>query len=159
MRRWLALLLALLLARRLARPVLAMERATRAIAKGDFSVRVPVDSSDEIGRLAQVARAGKTAPGEMTGGTFSITNVGVFGVDAGTPILNPGEAAILAFGAVNRRPWVVTGADGSESIEPRWVTTLALSFDHRLVDGELGSRYLADVAALLRDPSRGLVWG
>ena len=102
---------------------------------------------------------GRTQPADMSGGTFTITNVGVFGIDAGTPILNPGESAILAFGTVSRRPWVVTAADGSESIEPRWVTTLALSFDHRLVDGELGSRYLADVAALLGDPGRALVWG
>ncbi len=115
--------------------------------------------AEAIGALTATAREGRTQPAEMSGGTMTITNVGVFGVDAGTPILNPGEAAILAFGAVNRRPWVVTGADGSESIQPRWVTTLALSFDHRLVDGELGSRYLADVAAVLRDPSRGLVWG
>ncbi len=115
--------------------------------------------AEAIGALTATAREGRTQPAEMSGGTITITNVGVFGVDAGTPILNPGEAAILAFGAVNRRPWVVAGADGSETIEPRWVTTLALSFDHRLVDGELGSRYLADVAALLRDPSRGLVWG
>lgn len=115
--------------------------------------------AEAIGALTATAREGRTQPAEMSGGTITITNVGVFGVDAGTPILNPGEAAILAFGAVDRRPWVVTGADGSESIEPRWVTTLALSFDHRLVDGELGSRYLADVAAILRDPSRGLVWG
>lgn len=114
--------------------------------------------AEAIGSLTATARQGRTQPADMAGGTITITNVGVFGVDAGTPILNPGEAAILAFGAVNRRPWVVTGADGSESIEPRWVTTLALSFDHRLVDGELGSRYLADVAALLGDPSRGLVW-
>ena len=65
----------------------------------------------------------------------------------------------MSFGAVRRMPWVVTDADGAEPIEPRWVTQLALSFDHRLVDGELGSRYLADVAALLHDPARALVWG
>jgi 2-oxoisovalerate dehydrogenase E2 component (dihydrolipoyl transacylase) len=115
--------------------------------------------ADAIGALTATAREGRTQPADMAGGTLTITNVGVFGVDAGTPILNPGEAAILAFGTVARRPWVVTAADGSESIEPRWVTTLALSFDHRLVDGELGSRYLADVAAILADPSRALVWG
>jgi pyruvate dehydrogenase E2 component (dihydrolipoamide acetyltransferase) len=115
--------------------------------------------ADAIGDLTATARQGRTPPADMAGGTITITNVGVFGVDAGTPILNPGEAAILAFGTVARRPWVVTGADGTESIEPRWVTTLALSFDHRLVDGELGSRYLADVAAILADPSRALVWG
>lgn len=114
--------------------------------------------ADAIAALTATAREGRTPPADMAGGTITITNVGVFGIDAGTPILNPGEAAILAFGTVARRPWVVgTGAD--ERIEPRWVTTLALSFDHRLVDGELGSRYLADVAAILADPSRALVWG
>jgi pyruvate dehydrogenase E2 component (dihydrolipoamide acetyltransferase) len=114
--------------------------------------------AEAIGALTATAREGRTQPADMAGGTITITNVGVFGVDAGTPILNPGEAAILAFGTVARRPWVVTAPDGTESIEPRWVTTLALSFDHRLVDGELGSRYLADVAAILADPSRALVW-
>ena len=114
--------------------------------------------AEAIGALTATAREGRTQPADMAGGTLTITNVGVFGIDAGTPILNPGEAAILAFGTVARRPWVVTAHDGSESIEPRWVTTLALSFDHRLVDGELGSRYLADVAAILADPSRALVW-
>ena len=115
--------------------------------------------AEAIGRLTATAREGRTQPADMSGGTITITNVGVFGIDAGTPILNPGESAIMAFGTVARRPWVVTGPDGSETIEPRWVTTLALSFDHRLVDGELGSRYLADVAAILADPSRALVWG
>jgi 2-oxoisovalerate dehydrogenase E2 component (dihydrolipoyl transacylase) len=115
--------------------------------------------AEAIGALTATAREGRTQPADMSGGTITITNVGVFGIDAGTPILNPGESAILAFGTVSRRPWVVTAADGTESIEPRWVTTLALSFDHRLVDGELGSRYLADVAALLADPARALVWG
>jgi 2-oxoisovalerate dehydrogenase E2 component (dihydrolipoyl transacylase) len=115
--------------------------------------------AEAIGALTATAREGRTPPADMAGGTITITNVGVFGIDAGTPILNPGEAAILAFGTVSRRPWVVAAADGSEAVEPRWVTTLALSFDHRLVDGELGSRYLADVAALLADPSRALVWG
>lgn len=112
-----------------------------------------------MGSLVETARAGRTQPAEMSGGTITITNVGVFGVDTGTPIINPGESAILAFGAVRRQPWVVTAADGSETIEPRWVTQLALSFDHRLIDGELGSRFLADVAKVLEDPARGLVWG
>ncbi len=81
----------------------------------------------------------------MAGGTFTITNVGVFGVDAGTPIINPGESAILCFGAINKRPWV----DEDGEIVVRDVTTLALSFDHRHIDGEKGSRFLADVG---RDP-------
>jgi pyruvate dehydrogenase E2 component (dihydrolipoamide acetyltransferase) len=115
--------------------------------------------ADAIGALTATAREGRTQPAEMSGGTITITNVGVFGVDTGTPIINPGESAIVAFGAIRRMPWVVTAADGTESIEPRWVTQLALSFDHRLVDGELGSKFIADVGAILADPARGLVWG
>ncbi|WP_053206463.1 dihydrolipoamide acetyltransferase family protein [Jiangella muralis] len=106
-----------------------------------------------INQLAATAREGKTPPADMLGGTISITNVGVFGVDTGTPILPPGEAAIVAFGAVRKQPWVHKGV-----VKPRWVTTLALSFDHRLVDGEQGSRFLADLAALLEDPGNALVW-
>ncbi|WP_406832968.1 dihydrolipoamide acetyltransferase family protein [Pedococcus sp. KACC 23699] len=112
-----------------------------------------------IGALTATAREGRTQPADMSGGTITITNVGVFGVDTGTPIINPGESAIMAFGAIRRQPWVVTAADGTETIEPRWVTQLALSFDHRLVDGELGSKFIADVGAILADPARGLVWG
>jgi pyruvate dehydrogenase E2 component (dihydrolipoamide acetyltransferase) len=107
-----------------------------------------------LGSLVATAREGKTPPADMAGGTITITNVGVFGVDTGTPILNSGEAAILAFGAVRDMPWVVDG-----QVVPRKVTTLALSFDHRLVDGELGSRFLADLGALLTDPDLALVWG
>ena len=109
-----------------------------------------------IGTLTETARAGKTAPADMSGGSFTITNVGVFGVDTGTPIINPGESAILAFGAVRRMPWVV-GSGADERIEPRWVTQLAVSFDHRLVDGHLGSKFLADVAAILTDPGLALL--
>jgi len=99
------------------------------------------------------AREGRTQPAEMTGGTITITNVGVFGVDAGTPIINPGEAAILAFGQIRDMPWVVDGA-----IVPRKVCTLALSFDHRIIDGELGSAVLREVGAMLEDPLRLLAW-
>jgi 2-oxoisovalerate dehydrogenase E2 component (dihydrolipoyl transacylase) len=111
-----------------------------------------------LGDLTAVAREGRTQPAEMSGGTFTITNVGVFGVDAGTPIINPGESAILAFGATTRRPWVVTDAAGNESLEIRDVCTLALSFDHRHVDGESGSRFLADVASIMADPATALVF-
>ena len=107
-----------------------------------------------IGELTETARAGRTQPAQMTGGSFTITNVGVFGVDGGTPILNPGEAGILAVGQIARRPWVVD----DDSIVPRWVTTLALSFDHRLVDGEQGSHFLADIAAILNDPAEALTF-
>ncbi|GIG25123.1 dihydrolipoamide acetyltransferase family protein [Cellulomonas denverensis] len=112
------------------------------------------DLAEGIAGLTSTARAGKTSPTDMSDGTITITNVGVFGIDTGTPILNPGEAAILAFGAIRQQPWVHKG-----KIKPRYVTQLALSFDHRLVDGELGSRVLADVAAVLGDPAQGLVWG
>ena len=118
-----------------------------------------LDLARAIGELTATAREGRTPPADMAGGTITITNVGVFGVDTGTPILNKSEAAIVALGAVRRMPWVVTAADGTETIEPRWVTQLGMSFDHRMVDGELGSKYLADVAAILGDPSRALVWG
>ncbi len=111
-----------------------------------------------LGDLTAVAREGRTQPAEMSGGTFTITNVGVFGVDAGTPIINTGESAILAFGATTRRPWVVRDRAGNESLEIRDVCTLALSFDHRHVDGESGSRFLADVAALMADPATALLF-
>jgi 2-oxoisovalerate dehydrogenase E2 component (dihydrolipoyl transacylase) len=117
-----------------------------------------VELARAIGELSATAREGRTQPADMSGGTITITNVGVFGVDGGTPILNPGESAIMAIGAVTRQPWVV-GEGADERVEPRWVTTLALSFDHRLVDGELGSRYLSTVATLMSDPARALVWG
>jgi len=109
-----------------------------------------------IGDLTETARSGKATPADMSGGTITITNVGVFGVDTGTPILNPGEAAILAFGAIRRQPWVV-GAGADERIEPRWITQLAVSFDHRLVDGQQGSQFLADVAGILGDPGLALL--
>ena len=110
--------------------------------------------ADAMAKLVSTAREGRTQPADMSGGSITITNVGVFGIDTGTPILNPGEAAILCFGAVRQMPWVVKG-----KIKARWVTQLGLSFDHRLVDGDLGSRFLADVAAILHNPSQALVWG
>ncbi|WP_169981833.1 dihydrolipoamide acetyltransferase family protein [Microbispora sp. H10836] len=106
-----------------------------------------------LGDLTERARAGKCRPAELSGGTITITNVGVFGVDAGTPILNPGEVAILAVGQIRDMPWVVDG-----QLAVRKVTTLALSFDHRVVDGELGSYVLRDVGAMLEDPLRMLAW-
>src|SRR6478735_119287 len=106
-----------------------------------------------IGELTSVARSGKTQPAEMSGGTFTITNVGVFGVDSGTPILNPGESAILAMGAIRKQPWVV-----GNKVRPRWVTTLALSFDHRIVDGQQGSQFLADVASIVESPDKALLF-
>ena len=106
-----------------------------------------------LAQLAETARAGKSTPADMAHGTITITNVGIFGVDTGTPILSPGEAAILAFGQVKDAPWVVNG-----QLAVRKACTLALSFDHRLVDGDLGSAVLRDVGAMLTDPLTMLAW-
>jgi pyruvate dehydrogenase E2 component (dihydrolipoamide acetyltransferase) len=106
-----------------------------------------------LARLSETARAGRSTPADLSHGTITITNVGVFGVDTGTPILSPGEAAILAFGQVKDAPWVVDG-----QLAVRKVCTLALSFDHRLVDGDLGSAVLRDVGAMLTDPLTMLAW-
>jgi pyruvate dehydrogenase E2 component (dihydrolipoamide acetyltransferase) len=103
--------------------------------------------------LTETGRAGKATPADLTGGTITITNVGVFGVDAGTPILTPGETAILAFGQVKDTPWVVDG-----ELAVRKTCTLSLSFDHRIVDGELGSAVLRDIGSMLTDPVRMLAW-
>ena len=103
--------------------------------------------------LAETARAGKTSPVELAGGTFSISNIGVFGVDAGTPILPPGQSGILAVGAVRRQPWEYRG-----EIALRQMMTLSLSFDHRLVDGAEGARFLKDVADVLQEPGRAMLF-
>lgn len=113
--------------------------------------------AEALNQMVDLAKQGKTQPADFANGSFTITNVGVFGIDAGTPIMNPGEAAILAVGTVTRRPWVVV-VDGEERIEPRSVCTIALTFDHRLVDGETGSKFLADVAAILADPGLALLF-
>jgi 2-oxoisovalerate dehydrogenase E2 component (dihydrolipoyl transacylase) len=107
----------------------------------------------ELSQLVATARSGKTSPADMQGGTISITNVGVFNMDNGTPILNPGESAILCFGAVRDMPWVHEG-----QVAVRKVTQLSLAFDHRIVDGQTGSQFLADLAALLNDPALFLAW-
>jgi pyruvate dehydrogenase E2 component (dihydrolipoamide acetyltransferase) len=103
--------------------------------------------------LTETARAGRTTPADMSGGTITITNVGVFGIDTGTPIINPGEAAILALGSVRAMPWVVDG-----QLAVRQVAQLSVSFDHRIIDGQLGAEFLADIATLLSDPATALVW-
>ncbi|REE96908.1 dihydrolipoamide acetyltransferase family protein [Thermomonospora umbrina] len=111
------------------------------------------DLAAALAGLAETARSGRSQPADLTGGTITITNVGVFGVDAGTPILTPGEAAILAVGQIRDMPWVHEG-----ELAVRKVTTLSLAFDHRVVDGELGSAVLRDVGAMLENPLRMLAW-
>ncbi|MFV2198787.1 dihydrolipoamide acetyltransferase family protein [Nocardiopsis sp. LOL_012] len=121
----------------------------------DADARSLPELAAALAELTATAREGRTSPADMARGTITITNVGVFGVDAGTPILNPGEAAILAFGQIRKMPWVHKG-----ELAVRDVTTLSLSFDHRMVDGELGSKVLRDVGAVLEDPElTALAWG
>jgi len=110
--------------------------------------------ADAISALTQKARSGRTSPAELAGGTFSITNIGVFGIDAGTPILPPGQSGILAVGAVRRMPWEHRG-----EIALRQVMTLSLSFDHRIVDGAEGARFVKDVADILEEPGRAMLQG
>ena len=112
-----------------------------------------LDLARELNQLVATARDGKTPPADMAGGTITITNVGVLGMDNGTAIINPGESAILCFGAVRDMPWVYEG-----ELAVRKVTQLALSFDHRFIDGQLGSQFLADIAAMLADPGVLVAW-
>ena len=107
-----------------------------------------VELATALEQLTLVAREGKTQPAEMQGGTITITNIGVFGMDTGTPILNPGEVAIVALGTIKQKPWVVDG-----EVRPRFVTTIGASFDHRVVDGDVASRFLADVASIIEEPA------
>jgi len=111
------------------------------------------DLAGALQQLTTTARAGHTTLAQLTGGTFTITNVGVFGIDTGTPIINPGQSAILAVGAIKDAPWVVDG-----QLAVRKVCQLALSFDHRVIDGQQGSQFLADVGALLADPGLALAF-
>lgn len=111
----------------------------------DLSMR---DLARALERLTLTAREGRTTPADQHGGTITITNIGVFGMDAGTPIINPGEAGIVALGTIRQKPWVVDG-----EVRPRWVTTVAGSFDHRVVDGDGMSRFIADVASILEEPA------
>lgn len=101
-----------------------------------------------LNELATTARAGKTQPADMQGGSLTVTNIGALGIDTGTPIINPGEVAIVAFGTIKQKPWVLDG-----EVIPRWITTLGGSFDHRVVDGDLSARFMADVAAIMEEPA------
>jgi pyruvate dehydrogenase E2 component (dihydrolipoamide acetyltransferase) len=107
-----------------------------------------LDLAGALENLTLTARDGKTQPAEMAGGTITVTNIGVFGMDTGTPILNPGEVAIVALGTIKQKPWVVDG-----EVRPRFVTTIGASFDHRVVDGDVASRFAADVASIIEEPA------
>lgn len=107
-----------------------------------------LDLAKALENLTLTAREGKTSPADQQNGTITITNIGVFGMDTGTPVLNPGEVAIIALGTIKQKPWVVDG-----EVRPRYVTTVGASFDHRVVDGDVASRFLADVASIIEEPA------
>jgi 2-oxoisovalerate dehydrogenase E2 component (dihydrolipoyl transacylase) len=107
-----------------------------------------LELAQALEQLTLTARDGKTPPADQQGGTITVTNIGVFGMDTGTPILNPGEVGIVALGTIKQKPWVVDG-----EVRPRFVTTLGASFDHRVVDGDVASRFLADVSSILEEPA------
>ncbi|PWC06311.1 dihydrolipoamide acetyltransferase family protein [Mycetocola zhujimingii] len=107
-----------------------------------------LELAQSLEQLTLTAREGKTPPADQQNGTITITNIGVFGMDTGTPILNPGEVGIVALGTIKQKPWVVDG-----EVRPRFVTTLGASFDHRVVDGDVASRFLADVASIIEEPA------
>ncbi|QKJ20922.1 dihydrolipoamide acetyltransferase family protein [Microbacterium hominis] len=111
----------------------------------DLSMR---DLARALEKLTLTAREGKTSVADQQNGTITITNIGVFGMDAGTPIINPGEAGIVAMGTIRQKPWVVDG-----EVRPRFVTTVSGSFDHRVIDGDGMSRFIADVASILEEPA------
>ncbi len=119
--------------------------------------RTLLELGQELNRLVAVARDGELQPSDYAHGTFTLTNVGVFGIDFGTPVINGDETGICCLGAIRRQPWVV-GEGATERVEPRWVTTISVTFDHRVCDGEQGSRFLGDVAALLADPGQALLF-
>ncbi|HWJ11918.1 MAG TPA: dihydrolipoamide acetyltransferase family protein [Nocardioides sp.] len=112
-----------------------------------------VELARALEALTTTAREGRTQPADLAGGSFTISNIGVFGVDGGTPIINPGESAILCLGAIKPQPWVV-----GDQVVPRQAMTLSLSFDHRHIDGATGSRFLADVAGIIADPGTALLF-
>ena len=107
-----------------------------------------LELAQAIEQLAATAREGKTTPADMANGTITITNIGVFGVDTGTPILNPGEVGIVALGSIRPKPWVV-----NNEIVVRQVTTIGATFDHRVVDGDVASRFVQDVASVIEEPA------
>lgn len=116
-----------------------------------------LELAQELTRIIAIAKEDRLTPSDYSGGTFSISNVGVFGLDAGTPVVNRTESALLVLGTIARRPWVI-GEGAEEKIVPRWVTTMSLGFDHRLVDGEQGSIFLHDVAEILSEPDTALLY-
>ena len=130
-----------------------------ATGRGLLVATLPADAAGTgpgltaaIAATAEKAREGALSPAELTGSTLTVTNVGVFGVHGGTPILNPGQSTILAIGALRTQPWAHRG-----EVALRTVVTLTLSFDHRVLDGAEASAFLMDIAETLADPATLLV--
>ncbi|MFD9533915.1 dihydrolipoamide acetyltransferase family protein [Streptomyces sp. NPDC060010] len=114
----------------------------------DAQTRNPETLSAEFGRLTELARSGKLAPSDLTGGTFTLNNYGVFGVDGSTPIINHPEAAMLGVGRIIPKPWVYRG-----ELAVRQVVQLSLTFDHRVCDGGTAGGFLRYVADCVESPA------
>jgi pyruvate dehydrogenase E2 component (dihydrolipoamide acetyltransferase) len=114
----------------------------------DAQARTVEGLSEEIGRLTEAARAGSLTPAELTGGTFTLNNYGVFGVDGSTPIINHPEAAMLGVGRIAPKPWVWEG-----ELAVRQVVQLSFTFDHRVCDGGTAGGFLRFVADCVERPA------
>jgi 2-oxoglutarate dehydrogenase E2 component (dihydrolipoamide succinyltransferase) len=99
--------------------------------------------------IAERARSKRLVPDDVQGGTFTITNPGPFGSIMSVPIINKGQAGILAFDAVTKRPMVVTDAEGNDAVAIRHMVFLSMSWDHRIIDGAEAARFLSHLKALL----------
>jgi pyruvate dehydrogenase E2 component (dihydrolipoamide acetyltransferase) len=110
-----------------------------------------VQLGEALRENVEAARAGTLAPARMTGGTFTLNNYGVFGVDGSTPIINHPEAALLGIGRIVEKPWVVDG-----QLAVRKVTQLSLTFDHRVCDGGVAGGFLRYVADCVENPVTAL---
>lgn len=124
------------------------ERGLMVPVVRDAQTRSAESLSAEFARLTELARAGKLAPADLTGGTFTLNNYGVFGVDGSTPIINHPEAAMLGVGRIIRKPWVHEG-----ELAVRQVVQLSLTFDHRVCDGGTAGGFLRYVADCVESPA------
>ncbi|RST08333.1 2-oxo acid dehydrogenase subunit E2 [Streptomyces sp. WAC07149] len=124
------------------------ERGLMVPVVRDAHTRSPESLSAEFARLTELARAGKLAPSDLTGGTFTLNNYGVFGVDGSTPIINHPEAAMLGVGRIMAKPWVHRG-----ELAVRQVVQLSLTFDHRVCDGGAAGGFLRYVADCVENPA------
>ena len=127
---------------------LILPKVLDAIAAGGGTFRI-AQIAVERTRLVKAARAGRSLPDDLTGGTFTITNLGMFGVEGFAPIINLPEYCILGVGRIVRKPTVI---DEDDTIAVQPMMTLSLVFDHRVIDGAPAARFLDRIVRLIQDP-------